>query len=217
MGVQKQKEGNGKWETQDTTTRRFKSRRRENKVETDRSATSGSDVVGSPHRSPTTQLSFFFFPVHCFWFSLVSAVATLGVTLLQYLGLVDWYLKFLLRAKTPLGGWRGEKRRLASWLALACRLACFGWPGGSGGGDARALSRLHSFCTATRRLSGFVWRRVDVFHSGAVCGCSCFFLCVLFLFLFRFMFLRDADDLSIYGCGHEMLGWLTAESGATQS
>lgn len=43
------------------------------------------------------------------------------------------------------------------------------------------------------------------------------FFFVLFLFLFRFMFLRDADDLSIYGCGHEMLGWLTAESGATQS
>lgn len=65
MGAQKKKkkkEGSRKWETQDTTTRRVKSRRRENKVETDRTATSGSDVVGSPHGSPTTtQLSLFFF------------------------------------------------------------------------------------------------------------------------------------------------------------
>lgn len=154
--------------------------------------------------------------MHCFWFSLVSTVATLGVALLQYLGLVDWYLKFLLRAKTPLGGWRGEKRRLASWLALACRLACFGWPGGSGGGDARALSRLHSFCTATRRLSGLCGAAWMCFTLGQCVAAHVFFF-LLFLFLFRFMFLRDADDLSIYGCGHEMLGWLTAESGATQS
>lgn len=83
-------------------------------------------------------------------------------------------------------GWRrGEKRRLASWLALARRLACFGWPGGSGGGDARALSRLHSFCTATRRLSGLcgaAWM-LDVFHSGAVCGCSWFFCVCCFCFV----------------------------------
>lgn len=49
-------------------------------------------------------------------------MATLGVTLLQYLGLVDWYLKFLFRAKTPLGG--GVERSIGlpvglRWLASA--------------------------------------------------------------------------------------------------
>lgn len=68
-----------------------------------------------PHRFP-------FFCTHCFRLFLVSAVATLGVTLLQYLGLVDWYLKFLFRAKTPLGG--GVERSIGlpvglRWLASA--------------------------------------------------------------------------------------------------
>lgn len=63
-------------------------------------------------------------------------------------------------------------------------------------------------------LCGAAWM---CFTLGQCVAARFFCVCVLFLFLFRFMFLRDADDLSIYGCGHEMLGWLTAESGVTQS
>lgn len=168
MGVQKR----GVEETQDNTTRRFKSRRRGEQVETQCDIWFGRCRI----TAQITHHRFPFFCTHCFRLFLVSALATLGVTLLQYLGLVDWYLKFLFRAKTLLGGWRGEKRRLASWLALAC----FGWPGGSGGGDARALSRLHSFCTATRQLSSW-WGAAWMCFTLGQCVAAHVFLCVVFV------------------------------------